>query len=110
MRMTSAMVTSTTDKWATPQPLFDQLDREFHFTLDVCADESNHKCHRYFDRAQDGLVQPWEGVCWMNPPYGRTIGLWVRKAVQAMRGGGHRGRTDPSEDGHQMVEGVRHAG
>ena len=85
---TAGMRSSLTDEWATPQHLFDALDREFHFELDVCADESNHKCPRYFDRAADGLSQEWKGVCWMNPPYGRQIGAWVEKAANAARGGG----------------------
>lgn len=86
--MTSGLTSSNTDEWATPQYLFDALNQEFRFNLDVCADESNHKCERYYSKEEDGLKQPWSGVCWMNPPYGRTIGLWVRKAYEAARGGG----------------------
>lgn len=71
-------------EWATPQYVFDRLDREFHFTLDVCADETNRKCERYFGRggmAEDGLAGKWKDeTCWMNPPYGRAITDWVRKA------------------------------
>ena len=85
---TTGMRSSLTDQWATPQYLFDQLDREFHFNLDVCADETNHKCARYFDRLMNGLEQEWTGTCWMNPPYGREIGKWVEKAKLAARGGG----------------------
>ena len=85
---TTGMRTSLTDQWATPQYLFDELDREFHFDLDVCADESNHKCARYFDRSVNGLSQEWTGTCWMNPPYGREIGKWVEKAKLSARGGG----------------------
>lgn len=108
--ITSGMMSSNTDQWATPQHVFDALDREFGFNLDVCADGSNHKCDRYYTREQDGLKQPWEGVCWMNPPYGRTIGKWVRKAYEASRGGGGRSMSHPSQNGHQMVEGVHHEG
>lgn len=60
--ITSGLFTSTTDDWATPQDLFDQLDRTFHFTLDVCASESNAKCERYFTAEQDGLKQDWGGT------------------------------------------------
>ena len=75
------MFSSKTDEWSTPQDLFDKLDKEFHFDLDVCANESNHKCALYYDRKQDGLKMPWEGhVVWCNPPYGREIGKWVKKA------------------------------
>jgi phage N-6-adenine-methyltransferase len=69
--------------WSTPQVLFDALDAEFSFATDVCADASNAKCAHYFSPAQDGLRQRWEGVCWMNPPYGVEIGRWVQKAFEA---------------------------
>lgn len=71
---------SATDEWSTPQDLFDQLNAEFHFTLDVCASAENAKCQRFFSRETDGLSQQWRGVCWMNPPYGDVIGDWVAKA------------------------------
>ena len=72
-----------TDQWETPQWLFDELDREFGFTVDVCADAQNSKCPVFYDREQDGLAQTWEGVCWCNPPYGREIAKWVEKAAGA---------------------------
>jgi phage N-6-adenine-methyltransferase len=72
---------SETDQWGTPIDLFQELDRRWNFTLDVCADESNHKVDRYFTREDDGLAQTWAPeVCWMNPPYGREISAWMRKA------------------------------
>lgn len=58
---TEVMFSSRAMDWATPQAFFDQLDSEFHFTLDPCADKSNHKCDRYFTVADDGLRQPWGG-------------------------------------------------
>ena len=66
--------------WETPQALFDKLDAEFGFNLDVCATEETAKCGRYFTPADDGLSQTWESVCWMNSPYGRAIAKWMRKA------------------------------
>ena len=71
------------DEWETPQDFFDMLDRKYHFTLDVCATPSNAKCPLFFTRAEDGLSQPWRGICWMNPPYGREIGLWIKKAYKS---------------------------
>lgn len=71
---------SATDNWATPQDLFDLLDEEFNFTLDVCASQANAKCERYFDIETDGLTEEWTGACWMNPPYGDVIGDWMEKA------------------------------
>lgn len=66
--------------WGTPQPFFDKLNKIFHFTLDVCASDWNAKCERYFTEEDDGLSQKWEGICWMNPPYGNAVKRWVRKA------------------------------
>ncbi|MGC9224926.1 MAG: DNA N-6-adenine-methyltransferase [Terracidiphilus sp.] len=78
-----AMFSSATDMWETPQVFFDRLDAEFGFETDVCAVPQNTKCARYFTPAMDGLTQQWSGVCWMNPPYGRQIGAWVKKAYEA---------------------------
>lgn len=78
---------SKTDLWATPPAFFDELDKEFHFETDVCALPENAKCKRYFTPPQDGLSQEWSGVCWMNPPYGREISKWMKKAYESsMRG------------------------
>jgi len=78
---------SKTDLWATPQDFFNKLNSEFNFTLDVCATSENAKCSEYFTEADDGLSQEWAGVVWMNPPYGRTIGAWVKKADEACKKG-----------------------
>jgi phage N-6-adenine-methyltransferase len=73
--------------WETPQDLFDELDAEFGFDLDVCATAETAKCARYLTPADDGLAQPWRGTCWMNPPYGSAIGDWVAKAAASAREG-----------------------
>jgi phage N-6-adenine-methyltransferase len=78
---------STTDLWSTPPALFDALNAEFGFTLDVCALPSNAKCADYFTPTQDGLQQIWTGVCWCNPPYGAVIGRWVQKAYESAQSG-----------------------
>lgn len=64
--------------WETPQWLFDQLDQEFHFDLDVCATQQNRKCIDFI--GPDSLVRTWFGTCWMNPPYGQEIGEWIKLA------------------------------
>jgi len=85
---TDLMFSSATDQWATPQQFFNDWAQLFPFTLDVCADASNAKCPRYFTREDDGLRQDWAPeVCWMNPPYGREIGRWVRKAYEESQKG-----------------------
>lgn len=61
-RLTSGLFSSTTDLWATPQAFFDELNREFHFNLDPCANAENHKCEKYFTEADDGLKQSWGGI------------------------------------------------
>ena len=85
--ITSGLMSSKTDDWATPQAFFDELHKEFNFDLDVCASDTNHKCSRYFTVEQDGLFQPWDGTIWMNPPYGREIGKWMKKAVESWKAG-----------------------
>lgn len=72
--------TSESPEWETPQWLFDILNKEFYFTLDVCASSKNHKCSKYFNKENDGLNKEWKGNCWMNPPYGREISEWMSKA------------------------------
>jgi DNA polymerase-1 len=73
-------------EWATPQDLFDALSARFGpFTLDACATADNAKCAAYFTRSDDGLSQPWTGRVWCNPPYGRGIGLWLKKALESVR-------------------------
>jgi len=79
--LTKGMFSSTTDEWETPQDLFDELNKEFGFTLDVCATEQNAKVNKYYTKSTNGLNSAWyNNICWMNPPYGRAIGNWVRKA------------------------------
>lgn len=90
---------SGSDEHGTPQALFDKLDEEFHFDLDVCATAphevpgivglgetaldppftenpsntvlhpGNAKCPIYFTKDDDALTQEWFGTVWMNPPY-----------------------------------------
>ena len=82
---------SKSDDWWTPQWVFDLLDHEFGFHLDVCASAENAKCDRFFSKEDNGLDQEWSGVCWMNPPYGRSgdqgIYQWMEKAHCSARNG-----------------------
>ncbi|WP_349290994.1 DNA N-6-adenine-methyltransferase [Brevibacillus sp. NL20B1] len=80
---TDVMFSSATDLWPTPQDFFDELNREFHFTLDPCATHDNAKCSTYFTKEDDGLVQEWAPhTVFMNPPYGREIKRWMQKAYE----------------------------
>lgn len=68
-------------EWATPPEVFDPLHAEFGFTLDPCATAASAKCPRFFTEEQDGLKQSWAGErVFMNPPYGREVYAWTRKA------------------------------
>lgn len=76
---------SERDDWSTPQDLFDELDAEFHFDLDVCATPQSAKCATYFTKETDGLAHDWRGSCWMNPPYGDEIAKWIQKAWESSK-------------------------
>ena len=78
----SVFLSSQTEEWATEQAFFDQVNREFNFTVDVAANESNAKCDRFYDIDSDGLMQDWDGeTVWCNPPYGDRIKDWMYKAA-----------------------------
>lgn len=72
-----------TIEYPTPQPIFDVLNAEFGFQLDVCATAENAKCERFFTVQENGLAQKWSGMCWMNPPYGTEMPRWIRKAYES---------------------------
>jgi site-specific DNA-methyltransferase (adenine-specific) len=77
------MFSSKSDEWETPQDLFDKLNKEFNFTLDPCATDDNHKCDKYYTIKDDGLSKDWSGeIVFVNPPYGRAIGKWVKKSYE----------------------------
>jgi phage N-6-adenine-methyltransferase len=85
----SVHFSSASGEWETPQALFDELARIFGgFTLDPCATAENAKCERFFTHEDDGLSQSWSGAkVFLNPPYGREIGKWVKKAwVESLNG------------------------
>jgi phage N-6-adenine-methyltransferase len=68
-------------EWVTPPEVFDPLHAEFRFTLDPCATAQNAKVRKYFTERQNGLLQPWTSErVFMNPPYGKEIYAWTRKA------------------------------
>ena len=74
---------SKSNEWTTPQHLFDELNQEFNFTLDPCATEENAKCSKHFTIEDDGLSKDWSNdVVFMNPPYGREIKKWIKKAYE----------------------------
>ena len=77
------MFSSAKDDWETPQDLFDELDDEFHFTLDAASSDLNAKCEKHYTVEDDGLSQSWAGNnVFLNPPYGRNMKDWMRKAYE----------------------------
>ena len=65
------MFSSKSIDWKTPPEILNQLDKEFHFTLDVCPSNPT----------KDMLKESWkDNICYMNPPYGREITKWIEKA------------------------------
>jgi len=78
---TDLMFSSKTPEWETPQDLFDELNKEFMFTLDPCATKENTKCKKFYTKEQDGLTKDWSNeIVFCNPPYGRVISQWVKKS------------------------------
>lgn len=87
--MNDVLLSSKDMSWCTPQDIFDELNKEFNFTLDVAAIDKSAKCNNYYTKQDDGLSKSWKtsGAVFCNPPYGRTIGKWVKKAYDEFQGG-----------------------
>lgn len=79
------MFSSQKDDWETPKELFEKLDAEFHFTVDLCADDNNHLCEKYYTKEKDGMnADLTNEVVYCNPPYGRkSTSDWVKKCALA---------------------------
>lgn len=76
---------SKKQEWTTPDNFYKLLNDEFNFEWDLAASETNTKCNKYFDINSNGLSQNWEGVCWLNPPYGDNkykLLDWIKKAYK----------------------------
>jgi site-specific DNA-methyltransferase (adenine-specific) len=82
--MKSVHFQSNTPEWSTQQNLYDELNKKYKFTLDPCCTKENAKCKKFYTKKENGLVQSWKGErVFMNPPYGRVIGQWIKKAVES---------------------------
>lgn len=85
--MSNVHFSSKSNEWETPQDFFNILDKEFMFDIDVCATKENSKCKRWYEIRDNGLSKSWnDHRVWCNPPYGREIGKWVKKASEATGG------------------------
>ena len=82
MNMTKGLTSTGNIVAETPKYLFDKISSIFNFSLDACALPENAKCESYYTPKDDGLSKPWRGGVWCNPPYGREILSWVKKAYE----------------------------
>ena len=88
--LNSAMFSSDSSVWETPSELFEHYNRIFRFDVDLAALWTNRKLPVYIPPALDSLSQPWMKwgrVGWLNPPYGRGLGAWVKKAHEETKNG-----------------------
>lgn len=92
--MDKVLLSTGKDDWETPADLFAELHKEFNFTIDVAASDTNHKLPRYYTKEQDGLAQSWAGeTVFCNPPYSRKRkgnpgqAAWVKKAYEEAQKG-----------------------
>ena len=82
MTINQSLFSSSKDDWETPKEFFEKLNQEFNFDLDPCCSEITAKCEKFYTKEDDGLIQPWFGSVYMNPPYGRQIVGWMKKAKE----------------------------
>ena len=82
MNITKGLTSTGNIVAETPKYLFDRISSIFNFSLDACALPENAKCESYYTPKDDGLSKPWRGGVWCNPPYGREISSWVKKAYE----------------------------
>ena len=86
--MNNVHFSSETNEWSTPIDLYNSLDEIYNFTLDPCSTKENAKCDKFFTIEDDGLKQDWsKDTVFMNPPYGREIKDWVKKAYEESQKG-----------------------
>lgn len=76
-------------EWRTPPEVFDPLNEEFQFTLDPCTTADNPLgVANYYTEQDNGLEQDWyDERVFMNPPYGREVYAWTRKARESAERG-----------------------
>lgn len=83
--MDKVLVSTGKDDWETPKKFFEELDKEFHFTLDPCSSDKNAKCKKHYTIEEDGLSKDWCGeTVFCNPPYSKRGGQdkWIKKCYE----------------------------
>lgn len=83
--MDKVLFSSNKLDWETPPWLMNLINDDMWWperTLDVCATAANTKCDEYMDKETDALTTTWPGgSAFCNPPYGKNISRWVRRAA-----------------------------
>lgn len=77
------------DSWSTPQYIFDWLNSNHNFDVDLAADASNSKVNTFYSVYASALDQDWHeasSVGFCNPPYS-SISPWVKKAIDEAKKG-----------------------
>jgi hypothetical protein len=65
-----------TDTWLTPLSIIQSLGE---FELDPCGFAGHQTAKKLIVLPSDGLAEPWQGRVWLNPPYGKQTGWWLKK-------------------------------
>lgn len=68
------------DVWLTPPGVIEALGLEYD--LDPCTVPGGLPwipAAEVISLPADGLTAPWSGRVWLNPPYGRHTGSWLRR-------------------------------
>ena len=55
--------------------------------LDPASDGSNIPAKLHFTKITNGLIHPWLGRVWLNPPFGNGITLWFEKLSEEFEKG-----------------------
>lgn len=75
---------SKSNEWETPKNIFNHLNEEFNFDLDAASTDQNNLCQDYYTAEDDALSKDWSeyNSVWVNPPYGRMIGKFIKKGYE----------------------------
>lgn len=92
--MDKCLLSTGKDDWETPNELFDELNKEFNFTLDPCSTDENAKCKKHYTIKEDGLSKDWTGeTVFCNPPYSKRTKnnpgqeAWIKKCYEESKKG-----------------------
>lgn len=85
MVLNKSMFTSDKQYWETPRDFFNKINNLFHFNWDLASTNENALCKNHLTEEDDSLSIDWGGLSgnmFLNPPYGRELKLWVKKAAE----------------------------